>query len=92
MNFEEIVPKELSVDKYTTLVLQGGTNEISNLDVSGDVGPKIEAMKNEVKVSTTKLYSIAETSLKENPTLEKVIILKRIFRCDPLNKDPQGMK
>ena len=91
-NFEEIVPNELSVDKYTTLVLQGGTNEISNLDVSGDVGTKIEAMKNEVKVSTSKLYSIAEKSLEENPTLEQVIILKRIFRCDPKNRDPLGMK
>ena len=55
---------------------------MSNLDVSGDIGPKIETLKEEIKASSTKMFNIAEDSLKNNNGLEKVILLKRIFRCD----------
>ena len=37
MNFTDIVPKELSQDCYSSLVLQGRTNEVSILDVGGKV-------------------------------------------------------
>ena len=39
-NFTEIVPKELEKDNYSVMVLQGGTNEVTNLDVSGNVTEK----------------------------------------------------
>ena len=45
-NFSEIVPKELKKDTFSTLVLQGGTNEVSNLDTSGSNSIEgIEALK-----------------------------------------------
>ena len=74
------------------LILQGGTNEISNLDVSGNISVKMEAMKEEVKASSVKLFNLAENSLKENKGLEKVIILKRVFRCDTIKDDPCQIK
>ena len=43
----EIAPQELKSGKYSTLIIQGGTNEISNLDVSGNLIEKIESLKQE---------------------------------------------
>ena len=91
-NFTEIVPKELSQDCYSTLVLQGGTNEVSNLDVGGNVSDNIENLKDEIKKSSERTFELAQRSLKENNALEKVIILKRIFRCDPLKNDPTQIR
>ena len=91
-NFCTIVPKELEKENYSILVLQGGTNEVSNLDVSGNVGQKIESLKNEIRTSSEKLFSLAQKSLKENKCLKKVIILKRIFRCDLLIEDPSQIR
>ena len=55
-NFMKIVPEELKKDGYSTLILQGGTNEVSNLDTTGNVVDKIEARKEEIKVSSEKLF------------------------------------
>ena len=55
-NFIETVPTELEKDTFSTLVLQGGTNEVSNLDVSGNVGEKIETLKEEIRASSVKLF------------------------------------
>ena len=91
-NFIDTVPTELEKDTFSTLVLQGGTNEVSNLDVSGNVGEKIETLKEEIRASSVKLFEIAEDSLKENSELKKVIILKRMFRCDTIKADPSQIK
>ena len=74
------------------MIIQGGTNEVSNLDISGNAVVKIEALKEEIKVSSEKLFNIADKSLEENKSLENVIISKRIFRCDTLKTDPTQIK
>ena len=91
-NFTETVPRELRDEDVNTLILQGGTKEISNLYVSGNISVKMEAMKEEVKASSVKLFNLAENRLTENKDLEKVIILKRIFRCDTIKDDPSQIK
>ena len=91
-NFVEIVPNELKKDDYSTLIIQAGTNEVSNLNVSGSTVDKIESLKQEIKSSSEKIFSLAEKSLSENKELKKVIILKRIFRCDSLKDDPNQIK
>ena len=92
-NFKDIVPLELKKKIFSTLILQGGTHEISNLDVSGpDVVSRIEELKNEVKESSTKLFKLAEESLEENKDLKRVIIFKTMFRCDTLENDPSQLK
>ena len=53
---------------------------------------RIEALKNEIKVSSVKLFNIAEKSLIDNKGLENVVILKRMFRCDTLKNDPAQLK
>ena len=74
------------------MVLQGGTNEVSNLDVSQNVTENIEPLKAEVRKSSEKMFELAQKSLAENRHLEKVIILKRIFRCDLPKDDPSQIK
>ena len=45
-NFIDTVSTELESDNFSTLILQGGTNEITNLDVSGnDAIKRIEVLK-----------------------------------------------
>ena len=91
-NFTDIVPKELKKEEFSTLILQGGTNEVSNLDISGNAGERIETLKEEIKVSSEKLFCIAEKSLEENKSLDNVLIFKRIFRCDTLKNDPTQIR
>ena len=74
------------------MILQGGTNEVSNLDISGNAGERIETLKEEIKVSSEKLFCIAEKSLEENKSLDNVLIFKRIFRCDTLKNDPTQIR
>ena len=74
------------------MILQGGTNEISNLDVSGNSIDRIEALKEEIKASSVKMFSIAEESLTLNKGLENVIIFKRMFRCDDIRNDPAQIR
>ena len=63
-------------------MLEGGVNEISNINTSKDFIANIDGWKKKVADDSSNLYQLAEKSLAENPQLKKVIILKRIFRCD----------
>ena len=87
-NLTKNLPKELSKDIFSTLILQGGTNEVSNLDVKGNALERIEAMKKEIKACSEGIFTLAEESLAKNQKLENVIIFKRMFRCDTLLNDP----
>ena len=82
LNHRNIVPAELSRKPFDTLVLEGGVNEISNMNTKKDFIDNIDSWKKEVADDSLNLYQLAEKSLAENPSLKKVIILKRIFRCD----------
>ena len=87
-NFNDVVPSELAKEAFSTLILQGGTNEISNLETSGKTVEKIEAFKKKIRVSSENSFKLAEKSLAETRGLENVVILKRIFRCDTMVNDP----
>ena len=92
-NFIDTVSTELESDQFSTLILQGGTNEITNLDVSGyDAIRRIEVLKDEVRESSEKLFKLAENSLAKNASLDKVIIMKRMFRCDTPENDPAQLR
>ena len=54
-NFIRIVPDRLSNKSYDTLILQGGFNEISNLNLSNGVSASI--LEEQVKMLRTKCSS-----------------------------------
>ena len=87
LNHRRIVPAELSKHHYDILVLEGGVNEISNLDTKHDVIENFDAWKKKVAEDSLNMYNLAENSLRDNPNMKKVIILKRIFRCDDMIKE-----
>ena len=86
LNHKRIVPAELSKNTYDTLVLEGGVNEISNINTDGDFIGNIENWKKKVSDDSVNMFRLAEESLANNPKLKKVIILKRNFRCDNQTK------
>ena len=89
-NFIRIVPDRLSNKSYDTLILQGGCNEISNINLSNGVSASI--LEEKVKMSRTKMFQLAQSSLRNNPKLKKVIIVKSLPRYDPLNLDQHSVK
>ena len=91
-NFLNVTGKELDGKQFSVLVIGGGTVEITNL--STDVTPEedISKFKDEVIKSSQSLFTIAESALHEHPSLEKVIILRRPPRFDPVSLDPLELK
>ena len=97
-NFADTVPKEVEQSKPDAIVLQGGSIEISNIDVKAalmDTEKDIEHYRNEwtakIEEDSENLYNIAEKALEQNQDM-KVIIVKRLPRFDPINSDPKGIK
>ena len=89
-NFMTIVPERLMKKKYDTLVLQGGSIEITNLNTK-DEEEDPKNWKKKVEASSTKMFNLAEKSIEENPGLE-VIIVERIPRFDSISNDPKQIK
>ena len=91
-NFLSVVEEELEKDEYDILVMGGGIVEITNLDTSLDPDKNLLVFKDEILDSTRKMFSIAESALHNYQTIDKVIILKRPPRFDPLSEDPPQLK
>ena len=92
-NFLKVVLEKLQRKKYDTLILQGGCNEISNIKLPANPLPEaVKKWEEKVRISRTKMYELAEKSLKSNPGLKKVIILKSLPRYDPSSVDTNSIK
>ena len=91
-NFIDVVEKELDRHDYSVLVLGGGTVEITNLNT--DVTPEENLMqfKDEVIKASQKLFNLAECALHTYPSLDKVVLLRRPPRFDPVSVDPLELK
>ena len=91
-NFLKVVPEKLKNGKYDTLVLQGGSIEITNINTRNEEKEKnISNWKNKVKKSSEQMFSLAEQSIATYPGLE-VIIVSRIPRFDSTYNDPPQVK
>ena len=92
-NFLKIVPERLRQKSYDTLILQAGCNEISNIQLENSNSPhNVKLWEEKVEKSRLKLFKLAESSIKANPSLKKVIIVKSLPRYDPREKDPSSIK
>ena len=87
----KIVPERLQRKYYDTLIIQAGTNEISNINVESP-SLKIAEWEKKVQDSRSKVFQLAQKSLKNNPSLKKVIIVKSLPRFDPSTVDPNSVK
>lgn len=64
----------------------------SNLDTACDPPTHIDYWKQQIQISTSNLFKVAENTIETNPDLKKVIILNRVPRYDKESVDPHGMK
>ena len=73
--------------------MQGGCNEISNIKLTpGSSATTASDWEEKVRISRTKMFKLAQSSLKNNPNLKKVIIVKSLPRYDPQPLDPNSIK
>ena len=69
-NFMRIVPEKLQKKKYDTLVLQGGSIEVTNLNTREELKDKnFPAWRKKIEESSIKMFELAEKSILENPGL-----------------------
>ena len=91
-NFLDVAGKELDGASYSVLVIGGGTVEITNLSTEVTPEEDISKFKDEVIKSSQNLFTLAESALYKYSSLEKVIILRRPPRFDPISVDPLELK
>ena len=98
-NFRAVVPKAIENENVETLVLQTGSIEITNINVSkATKNPKknIEEYKKKwfakVEDNSENLFEVAERALKNSTSLKRVIIVKRLPRFDLSKDDDLGIK
>ena len=91
-NFADVVPAQLSKDNYNSLVLQAGSVDVTNLNTRDKPSEYIEYFRQETVISAKNLFQVAENAVHDNPTLEKVLVMKQIPRYDPAQVDPLSLK
>ena len=67
---------------YDTLVLHSGPNEISNLKTDQDYSENIDDWQKVAYKASERLFVLAQQALLRHSTLTKVLVVKRIARCD----------
>ena len=77
---------------YKYAVLQGSSTDITNLDSRSPPSASIKFMEQEVFVASQNMVAAANTIIKNNPNIEKVILLETTPRFDIESVDPTGIK
>lgn len=91
VNHTAVVPEILSRKKFDLVVLQGGSIEITNLNTKANPQEHYKHWEQKVSMSSNRMFSLAQWVVEAFPGT-RVIILTRLPRYDPVNKDPQGIK
>ena len=78
-----MVPAELLKKTFHFLILQAPSVDITNLNTSLNPSEYIKYFEQQTVISAKNYFSVVENSLKIQPTLNKVIVLKLIPRYDP---------
>ena len=91
-NFTDVIPAQLKKDKFQTLIIQAGSVDISNLNTKDKPSENIEYFRQETVFSAKNVFAAAVNTLKVQPTLKKVVLIKQLPRYDPLHLDPLGLK
>ena len=76
---------------YSYAVLQGSSVDVTNLDTSPN-NHNVEFLKQEVFVASQNMIAAAQNIVLRNPLIQKVLILDRPPRFDPLATDPANLK
>ena len=91
-SFLDVIDMELSGDTYDTLVIGGGSVDISNINTIDEPFENILDIREQAIESARKLFSIAEAALQHHQSLKQVNLKKRTPRFDPTEQDPHTLK
>ena len=92
MNFSDIIANQLEHTDHHSLIIQAGSHDITNLNTELNPSQYSEYFKQEVTISAQNIFTAAENALRTQPSLKKVVLMKRIPRCDPASVDPSSLK
>ena len=81
-NFIKVVPQELSKQQFHVLVLHMGPKEISNINTKNNYRENVKEWRIKVAQTSLKTHNLAKCCLDNYPSLERVIIVKRLPRYD----------
>ena len=80
-------------DKFTHLVLAAPSDDITNLDTRKvTANDDADTFQDSAIVSAQNMFNIAETALKNNKHLRKVVVMEHAPRYDLPEVDPSGLK
>ena len=91
-NFLDVLDNELANEAFKVLVIGGGSADITNINTQINPEENIESMREEASKSAKELFCLAESALANFPSLQKVVLMKRTPRYDPIEVDPLGLK
>ena len=95
-NFSDVVKSRLQNqgrEKFEALIMSAPTVDITNLDVNiSKTALNIDKLQNEARISSQNMFSLAERSLRDNPSLKKVVIMEHPPRFDLPDSDPHSVK
>ena len=95
-NFDNVVTNALKnpgLEQYEVVVLSAPTVDITSLDTSQlKPSDNTEYLQQETVISSTNMFKLAIKSLKQNPKLDKVIIMEHPPRFDQIPEDPTSLK
>ena len=74
-NCVSTVPAKLKNKKYDTLIVQGGSIDINNINTKDEpIEEHLNSWKNKVKKSSERMFKLAEDSASQHPGLEVIIV------------------
>ena len=92
-NFAKVVEKEISNSPTDCLIMSAPTVDITNIDTASVSENESTVIYQEaVYNSCLNMFKTAETTLRENLCLKKVIIMEHFPRYDTKDADPQQIK
>ena len=77
-NFTDVVPKEMELNKPDALILQMESVTLTNLSTDGHD----EFAKQQVKVASANMFTVATSALAVNPNLQRVVLMEAVPRFD----------
>ena len=91
-NFTDACMNAPARRKYSHVVLQGSSTDITDLDTSDGGTSNLEFLKQEVVIASKNMVAAARNVVLNNPGIENVLILDRIPRFDLDTADPGHLK
>ena len=91
-NFVYVSNNAASKRNYSYAVFHGSTTDVTNLDTSAGTESDLEYQKQEIFIASQNMISAARNIVQKYPEIEKVLILDRPPRFDPLSTDPAQLK